>query len=28
VNPLHTTLEDVFVRLVASTASAREGALR
>ena len=27
VNPVHTTLEDVFVRLVASTASAREGAL-
>ena len=27
-NAVHTTLEDVFVRLVAETASAREGALR
>ena len=27
VNPLHTTLEEIFVQQVARTASAREGAL-
>jgi hypothetical protein len=27
VNPLHTTLEDIFVQQVARTRSARDGAL-